>query len=71
MIEKSNYSHKDVIDVQRLLLQKATSVSEANKLGNHIFKLQNEKLKWQQQAAGAEKQLLEINIRNNKLDFIR
>ncbi len=67
----TNYTHKDVIDVQRLLLQKATSNSEANNIGNQIFKLKNERLKWLQQSAGAEKQLLEITIRNNKLEFIR
>ncbi len=67
---ENNYTHKDIIDVQRLLLKKATSISEANDVGNKIYRLKNIMLKWQQEAAKAEKQLLAITIKNNKIDFI-
>ena len=70
-MKESNYTYKDMTDVKRLLLKKAISISEINRVGNLIFKLKNERLRWQQDAAGAEKQLMEITIKNNKLDFIR
>lgn len=68
---KSNYTYKDTVDVQRLLLKKATALSEANKLGNEMYELKNQKLRFQQEIARAEKELLAITIKNNDINFIK
>lgn len=69
--ETININYKETIDIRRLLLKKATSISEANKLGNQMFRLKNQRLKYLQIAAVTEKQLLEITVKANKIDFVK
>lgn len=71
MTKEQKYNYKFSVDLNRLLIKKTTCESEINKVGNKIWRLENERLKWQQERARTEKEIRSIVIKHNDMEFIK